>query len=148
MAFQVKATLELPRADQVVKNVGLGPGGMIQNFHTLNVSRRMPKFMPMVSGALIKNAIAHISLQDATITSTGPQVAFLYHGAPMVGDVTGSAWAKKGETKHVVPGKLKYNTEKNPQAGPFWDRALAANEGEVLVRELQNYINHLARQSK
>ncbi len=148
MPFKVDVKLDLPGADQVVKDVGLGPNGMIQNFHTLNVARRMEKYMPMVSGAFIKTTMAHINLQDATITSTGPQAAFLYHGLLMLGDVTGSAWAAKGETKHVTETPLEYNQEKNAQAGPYWDRALIAKESAVLVKELQNYIDYLARQNK
>jgi hypothetical protein len=102
--------------------------------------------MPYKTGALIKLMIAQTDIDTPEIVLTAPQAAFLYHGKVMVDDETGSPWARKGHTKHVDEGwDIDFNKEKNPMAGPYWDRALVANEGEVLVRELQSYLNYRKR---
>jgi len=145
MAFSVKVKLDLPKADQVIKNVGLDESGAVQRSHTANVLRRIQKYMWFKSGAAIKKMIAATDIDKPEIIIPGPESRFLYHGLLMLGDETNSAWARKGETKHVVNVPLNYNKEKNPLAGPYPDRALVANEGDILVSELQAYIDRRAK---
>ena len=46
--------------------------------------------------------------------------------------------------KQVADRDLKYTKTKNPQAGPFWDRALVAAEGTAMRNDLQRYVNRKA----
>lgn len=149
MAFSVEVEIDLPDAKELIDAVGIGYGGTIQAFHTNNVLRRMQKYMPKVSGAFIKTTQLHTNLDNGDIVSVGPHAAFLYCGKVMVGDESNSPFARRGETKHVVESwDIDYNQEKNPMAGPYWDKAVAANEGKFIVQELQNYIDKLARANK
>ena len=56
-----------------------------------------------------------------SIIYPGPYARFLYYGKVMVGEETGSTWAKKGETKVVTEKNLdiKQTVHKNAQSHWF-----------------------------
>lgn len=134
------ADLEMHSAAQIIKDKGVDPGGDVQMFHTQNVLRRIIKYMPYQTGMTIKVTVAQTDVRRPLIVTNTPPARFLYHGKLMVSDVTGSPWARKGETKHVVNTPLRYSKTKNPKAGPYWDRALSAAEGPAMAADLQRFI--------
>ena len=134
------AYLELNSLKQIIKDKGLGPGGDVQQFHTANVLRRILKYMPMQSGMTAKVTVAQTDIRKPKIITNTPYARFLYEGKVMVSDVTGSSWARKGETKHVINKKLDYNKTKNALAGSRWDERLQAAEGGKLRADVQAYI--------
>lgn len=138
----MRVKMNLPQAGKVIERLGLDERGDVQRFHTQNVLKRIQKFMPMQSGALAKLTVAQTDINRPEIVTRAPQARFLYHGKLMVSDVTGSAWARKGETKHVVDKDLEYDTSKNARAGAYWDRALVAHEGDAMVNDLKNYVRY------
>lgn len=139
--MKVTVKMDLPGAAKVVQDLGLDAKGDVQRFHTNNVMRRIQRFMPYKSGAYIKGMIAATNINEPEIVIPGPHSRFLYHGKVMVSDVTGSPWARKGETKHVVGDwDINYNREKNPDAGPYYDREMVAAEGPALVEDIKQYM--------
>lgn len=92
----------------------------------------------------IKVTIAQTDIHKPEIVTNPPYARFLFHGRLMVSDVTGSPWARKGETKHVVSRALTYGHGKNPLAGSRWDNALEAAEGAAMATDLQRYIDRKA----
>lgn len=116
---------------EVVKELGLGRGGDVQQFHTQNVIRRIQKFMPDRYGALIKMMIAQSPISEPFVNIDAQQARYLYYGKAMEGKAP----------KTVTDRDLHYTTTKNPQAGPFWDRRLVAEEGSVMREELQKYVD-------
>ena len=149
VARSITVMLDLPDAAKIVETAGLGESGAVQRFHTQNVLRRIQKYMPYQSGTFVRTTIANTDVNKNEIVSVGPQAAFLYYGKVMVDSETGVAgfltldgWkSRKGSTKIPTDRDLQYNQEKNPHAGPFWDRALVANEGALLLRELQDFVD-------
>ena len=139
-AKNVTAVLEIQGMEQILKNKGLDPHGDVQMHHTQNVLKYITAYMPKDSGQTIKLTESQTVISRPLIVTDAPYARFLYRGKLMVSDVTGSAWARKGETKHVVNTPLAYTHTKNPQAGPYWDRALVAAKGAKLVSDLQEYI--------
>ena len=123
--------LKLNPASQIEKRLGLDEGGAVQKFHTQNVLRRIQKFMPYRTGATIKLTIAQTDINKPYIVTDTPYAKYLYYGKAMAGRAPRS----------VTNRDLVYTKTKNPQAGPFWDRALVASEGAVIQRELQAYID-------
>lgn len=123
--------LKLKPVSQIEKRLGIDPGGDVQRFHTQNVLRRIVKFMPYRTGATIKLTIAQTDINKPFIVTDTPYAKYLYYGKAMAGRAP----------KTVTNRDLVYTKTKNPQAGPFWDRALVASEGAVIRRELQAYIN-------
>lgn len=125
-----KAYLNLNPINKILKDKGLDANGSAQAFHTNNVMRRIIKYMPYRTGATIKIMIAQTNIRKPYLVLDVLYGKYLYHGKKMVGPAP----------KSVTDEPLNYTKTKNPQAGPYWDRALSAAEGAVLARELQNYI--------
>jgi hypothetical protein len=125
------ATLEMKPVEQVLKDKGLDKAGSVQQFHTANVLRRIKRYMPFVTGMTYKVTVIQTNIRKPEIVTNTPYGKYLYYGKVMV-----------GKAPRVVTNKnLVYSKTKNPLAGPFWDRALVANEGKALVADLQRYIN-------
>ena len=132
----------------IMKRLGVTAGGDIQRFHTANVRRRIQKYMPYRSGATIKQMIIHSPTDSPFIRVVGPHVRMLYYGKVMVDPQTGAAgfltpngWrSRRGVPKVRSDRDIDYTVTKNPQAGPFWDRRLKANEMSQMQADLQNYI--------
>lgn len=122
--------LKMKPTSQIEKRLGLDPGGDVQRFHTQNVLRRITKYMPYRTGATIKLTVAQTDINKPYIVTDAPYAKYLYYGKAMEGS----------PPKTVTNRDLVYTKTKNPQAGPFWDRALVAAEKSVLQRELQAYI--------
>ncbi len=134
------AYLEMNSIQKILQDKGVDAGGSVQAFHTQNVLRRIGRYMPYRSGMTIKVTIAQTDIRKPVIVTNTPYARFLFYGRLMVGDETGSPWARRGETKHVVDRPLTYDQSKNPRAGARWDRALIAAEGAALAADLQRYI--------
>ena len=60
----------------------------------------------------------------------GPYARFLYGGKVMVGEITGSPWAQKGERKVLTNRPLQYS---NPQATDHWFDTAKAQHGEYWI---------------
>ena len=105
----------------------------------------MIPFMPMVTGTFINNTKA----RSAAIAGSGyvyaaapPYGRFLYEGKTMVGETSGSAWAKYGERKVLVSqyaGKtaaqeqLTYNKTAHPLVTDHWFEAAKERFGKSWV---------------
>ena len=133
--------LEMNSVQQVLQDKGVEPDGDVQMFHTQNVLRRIVKYMPYQTGMTIKVTVAQTNIRKPLIVTDTVSARFLFHGKLMVSDVTGSPWARKGETKHMVNKNLDYSKVKNPMAGPRWDKRVSAAEGPAMAADLQRYID-------
>lgn len=131
----MKVKLKLNPTSRILREHGLDASGDVQKFHTQNVLRRIQKYMPFRTGATIKLTIAQTDISKPEIVTDVPYGKYLYYGKAMEGSAP----------KTVTDRDLEYTKTKNPQAGPFWDRALVAAEKAVLQRELQAYINRRKR---
>lgn len=129
--MNVWVKLDIPGADELIRRKGLNPSGRVQTYHTANVLRRIQKYMPYRTGTLIKLTAAQTDISKPEIVTIAPQAAYLYYGKVMVGKVP----------KTVTDKDLVYTKDKNPLAGPFWDRALVTNEGPAIVQDLQDYLD-------
>lgn len=133
--------LEMHSVRQVLQDKGVEPDGDVQMFHTQNVLRRIVKYMPYQTGMTIKVTVAQTNIRKPLIVTDTVSARFLFQGKLMVSDVTGSPWARKGETKHVVNKNLDYSKVKNPMAGPRWDKKVSVAEGAAMAADLQRYID-------
>lgn len=145
MAFTTKVTLNLPKADELIHNLGLDPSGDVQRYYTADIAHRLPRYMPYKSGVLSSKLLQISTDVDTEIVIAGPYAHYQYIGILYVDDVTGSAWSPKFGTKHATDIKLNHDKSQNPQAGPYWDRALVAAEGDAIVADLKRYIERRAK---
>lgn len=129
-----KITVDMAPVNQILKAKGLTAGGDVQRFHTQNVLRRIQKYMPYRTGATIKLMIAQTDINRPEIVLDVPHGRYIYHGKAMEG----------APPKKVTSRDLHYTKTKNPLAGPYWDRALKANEMPAMQADLQRYVNRKA----
>jgi len=129
---RVKVDMRPVRA--ILKAKGLTVDGDVQRFHTSNVLRRIVKYMPYRTGATIKLTQTQTVVNEPRIITAAPHAKYIYFGKVMVGS----------PPKQVTDRDLKYTKTENPQAGPFWDRALVAAEGTAMRNDLQRYVNRKA----
>ncbi len=148
MIFKVK--LNLPNATEIIRSQGLGEGGDVQRYHTANVLKRIKRYMPDVSGALYKMTVAQTDINKPEIVTVAPQAGYLYRGKKMVNAKTGKGPAlipgvgyryRYGTILKATSEPLSYTKTKNPMAGPAWDKALIAHEGDAIVADLQGYVD-------
>lgn len=114
-----------------------------------DVMNSMVPFMPMVNGNFInitKAASSAIQGTGSVYAAYGSQGRFLYMGKGMVGEKTGSPWAKKAEKKVLVSqykGKtnakedLTYTKTHHPQAQAHWFDAAKEKDGESWIKKVK-----------
>lgn len=144
--------VDMKPVSSVMKGLGVTARGDVQKFHTANVRRRIQKYMPYRSGATIKMMIIQSPAEEPFIHVDVPYARMLYNGKVMVdpkthaaGFLTENGWRSRKGVKKVVSNRdITYDKTKNPQAGPFWDRRLIADEGAAMRQDLQEYVNRRA----
>ena len=142
------AYLEMNSVDKILRDKGLDPAGDVQQFHTANVLRRITKYMPFLSGMLIKVTIAQTNIRKPEIVTDAPEGQYLFRGKVMVDPKTGAAgfmtpegWrSRKGCVKVRTNRDLQYTKTKNRRAGPRWDVAVSTREGKAMAADTQRYI--------
>lgn len=146
MSTRVK--VEMQPIQQILKNHGLDSNGRVQLYVTNMISRRMTRYMPFQSGVLATDL--KFVKSPTEIEVEGPYARYQYYGKVMVNSVTGKGPRyipnvglryKKWTVLRVTDRDLEYDKTKNPDAGPFWDRALLAKEKSQMIQEVQNYID-------
>ena len=135
--------------ETIMKSHGLEAGGAVQRFHTLNVLRRITKYMPYRTGATIKLTQAQSPISGDAVNTYVPFARYLHEGKTMVNAATGKGPAfipnvgyrfPKGSKLRATDRPLTYTDAKNPDAGPFWGRRLMAAEGDAMLQDLKNYV--------
>ena len=142
------AYLEMNSVQQILRDKGLHETGDVQQFHTANVLRRIIKYMPFLSGMLIKLTIVQTVTSRPEIVTDAPEGQYLFRGKVMVDPKNGAAgfmtpegWrSRKGCVKVRTSRDLKYTKTKNPRAGPRWDIAVSTREGKAMAADAQRYI--------
>lgn len=116
---------------RILRDKGLTAGGDVQRFHTANVLRRIARYMPYRTGATVKLTEIGTNINKPYIVTETPYAKYIYYGKAMEGKAP-----KKATERDLI-----YTKTKNPRAGPYWDRALAAAEGAAIRADLQRYIS-------
>jgi len=121
--IKVKVDVSKFNAEEFARLAGLNADGAVQQFHTQNVLRRIQTYMPFRTGAFIKLMVAQSPITTPQITVDTPYAHYLYHGKSRSGN------------------DLNYTTTKNELAGPKWDEALMAHDGDAMRNDLQTFID-------
>ena len=150
LADGTTATLTMKEVNEIIRAKGVGKAGDVQQFHTANVLRRIKRYMPFVTGATYKITAVQTVIRKPEIVTDTPYAKYLFYGVKMIdprinasGFLTPEGWRSLGGkgVKVKTSEPLNYNRSKNPAAGPRWDLALSAAEGEAMRADLQRYIN-------
>lgn len=114
--------IQIDPAARILRRHGLDASGGAQRFHTANVLQRIQKYMPFRTGATIKLTIAQTDINVPEIVTETPYAKMLFHGRSRSGN------------------PIRYTKTKNPHAGPRWDKAVSAAEGDAMAADLQRYL--------
>jgi len=125
-----KVKVKMNPTGRILKDKGLTAGGDVQRFHTANVLRRIARYMPYRTGTTVKLTMTGANINKSYIVTETPYAKYIYYGKAMEGKAP-----KKATERDLI-----YTKTKNPRAGPYWDRALAAAEGAAIRADLQRYI--------
>ena len=148
---KTKIHIKINQPGKIIKRLGLDAAGDVQSFHTRNVLNRIKKYMPYRTGATQKLTDIQTDIHKPEIVTDTPYAKYLYRGKVMIdprtrrgGLMTPEGWkTRKGCVKVETSRDLKYN-KKTGHEGPYWDRALSANEGKAMAADLQKYIDRKA----
>lgn len=128
----------------LLKRVGLQKGGRVQKAVDAAVMKYCSAYTPYVTGILASSPYSVTEIGSGEVVYPGPYARYLYYGEVMGQNIpifeddseTPTAfYSPKGKKKHLTGEKLTYNTDKNPLAGPFWDRRMAADHIQDIVEE-------------
>ena len=106
----------------------------IQKFVDSECIRLMVPYTPMKNGILMKVAVLGTKIGSGQIYYNSPYARYQYYGRLMVSSITGSAWAKKGESKVLTDKDLVYNKSRHPQAQRMWFEAMKSDKKEQILR--------------
>ena len=91
-----------------------------QQFVDSECIRLMVPYTPMLSGQMMQSATRGTVIGSGEIKYNSPYARYQYYGKLMVSSVTGSSYARKGESKVLTSKDLRYNKSKHPRAGKLW----------------------------
>lgn len=112
-----------------------------QEYVDSTVIRYMTPYTPMRNGILYKSAILGTTIGSGEIIQVAPYARYQYYGKLMVSRITGSPWAKQGESKVLTETPLKYSTFRHPLAGSHWFERMKADKKDVILRSAQRILN-------
>lgn len=133
-------------AEELKEKLGINPGGHVQKAVDAAVIEQCFPYLPFDEGVLAGSANTATKIGSGEVVYDTPYARYLYYGevyGPNIpitenGIITGY-WSPP--EKFPTGEKLKYSTEKNPQAGSHWfDRAMADHKDEIL-KEAQDAAN-------
>lgn len=125
---------------------GLEPGGRVQTAIDNAVISYCMQYVPFETGTLARSPYAATPPGTGKVMYPGPNARYLYYGEvygpniPVFEDDSGIPtrfFSPPGQKKHPTGRRLKYNTDTNPLAGPYWFERMKAAHGQDIVREAQ-----------
>lgn len=111
--------------DRQVKNIQKA-----QLMLDLQIMNDMKPYMPLVNGTFIQRTSAESTMIAGTgevVAGAAPFGRFLYRGKVMVGEHSGSPFAKKGERKVETGRELNFNKNAHPKVTPKWFEVAKSN---------------------
>ena len=105
-----------------------------QKFVDSECIRLMAPYTPTLNTFMRKSATDGTKIGSGKIEYTSPYARYQYYGKLMVSSVTGSAYARQGESKVLTETDLVYNHSKAPLAGKLWFERMKAGKKEQILR--------------
>lgn len=123
---------------QIVKEATGGNRTLL--FMAQEAKRLMAPYVPARDLVLAKNVRTYVESDQGVVHYLSPYARFQYNGLVMVSRITGSPWAKKGESKVVINRPLNYSKARHPLATSEWDKAMKTARMDDYLQAVQNYV--------
>ena len=109
-------------------------------FMTSEARRLMEPYVP-ARGMQLSSAV-HVYVEDGEgiVHYLSPYAHYQHEGILMVSRLTGSSWARYGESKVKTGRKLSYSPAKHPLATSHWEKAMKAARMRDYVSAVQAYV--------
>lgn len=118
--------------EQIKREHGINKNGFVQKYIDSECIRLMKPYTPMLSGVLIKSATLGSTIGSGEIVQIAPYARYQYYGKLMVSRLTGSAYARQGESKVLTNKNLNYR-KINPNAGAFWFERMKSDHERAIL---------------
>jgi len=106
----------------------------VQKFIDSECIRLMRPYTPARSETLSESAVLDTKAGSGEIKYLIPYARYQYYGKLMVSGVTGSSYARHGESKTLTDRNLNYSTFRHPKAQKMWFEAMKADHKEQILR--------------
>ena len=106
----------------------------VQQFIDSECIRLMGKYTPARNLILAKAATLGTKIGSGHIVYAVPYARYQYYGKVMVSSVTGSAYAKHGESKVLTSKNLSYSKARHPLAQAMWFETMKIKHGGAILR--------------
>lgn len=147
MAHKIKATFHWNGEEDLLKRANLEKGGLVQKVIDKAVMDWCVQYCPFDTGNLATSPYSNSVIGSGEVVYDGPYARYLYYGnvmgpnIPIFDDNSGEPsgfFSPPNQKKHLTGKRLTYSTDKNPLAGPFWDRRMAADHMDDIIKEAKN----------
>lgn len=129
----MKIKLELDSAERIIQKKGLNPSGKIQKMLTNEVMTISERFEPRRNGFL--SLSKRMDSDGTSFTYHQLYARFLWYGKLMIGMVSRSPFAQRGEQKELAQPEVDLNFRGAPIRGSKWaNRAWDVDGGRVLSK--------------
>ena len=105
-----------------------------QKFVDSECIRLIIPYTPMRNGIMMKSPVLGTKIGSGKIIYQSPYARFQYYGKVMVSSITGSPWARQGESKILTEKDLTYDTSRHPKAQRMWFEVMKADKRETILR--------------
>lgn len=110
-------------------------------FAANEAKRLMNPYVPALNMVLSQNVRTYVEDECGVVHYLSPYARYQHKGLLMVSRITGSPWARKGESKVVTGKKLKHNKSRHPLATSEWEKAMKAARMKEFTNAVQRYVN-------
>lgn len=109
-------------------------------FMASEAKRMMEPYVPARDMALSQNVRVYVEVDEGIVHYTSPYARYQYHGILMVSRITGSPWARRGESKVKTDRSLVHSKSRHPLATSHWDKAMKTARMDDYAAAVQSYI--------
>ena len=110
-------------------------------FMANEAKRLMNPYVPALNMVLSRNVRTYVEGGVGIVHYTSPYANYQHKGILMVSRITGSPWARKGESKVTTGRKLKYNKSRHPLATSEWEKAMKTARMGDFTNAVQRFVN-------